>query len=194
LSPATGLGPVVPNCAALQTTFAAPAGASSNGPLDSFAGTPVDFQYFSGNLGRNAGQSLPLYRFDTSFQKAIPIPHWETARVELKLDIFNIFNHNLFILNNANDALNFIALPSLTTTDTSGNTIVNPNFNCTSACINPFTGLYLGRNGDALTLAAFKSGRVDKNLNPNVTNFVGLGDPAGVVTPRILQLAIRFRW
>lgn len=194
MNPATGLGPVVPNCGALQTTFAAPAGASLNGPLDSYAGTPVDFQYFSGNLGRNAGQSLPLYRFDTSLQKAIPIPHWERARVELKLDVFNIFNHNLFILNNANDALNFLALPSLTATDALGNTIVNPNFNCTSACVNPFSGLYLGRNGAPLTLATFKSGRADKSLNSQTTNWLGLGDPSGTVTPRIIQLAIRFRW
>jgi hypothetical protein len=43
------------NCAALQTTFAAPAGASPSGPVDSFTGTPVDFQYINGNLVRNAG-------------------------------------------------------------------------------------------------------------------------------------------
>jgi Carboxypeptidase regulatory-like domain len=194
MNPGSGLGPVVPNCAALQTTFAAPAGASSSGPLDSYAGTPVDFQYFSGNLGRNAGQSLPLYRFDISLQKSIPVPHWESARIELKLDVFNIFNHNLFILNNANDALNFFAAPSLQTTDALGNTINNPDFNCTSVCINPFTGLYLGRNGQPLTLATFKSGRADKSLNAVTTNYLGLGDPAGVVTPRIMQLSIRFRW
>jgi hypothetical protein len=43
-------------------------------------------------------------------------------------------------------------------------------------------------------LKAFQSGRVDKNLNPNATNFLGIGNPAADVTPRIMQLAIRFRW
>jgi hypothetical protein len=38
------------------------------------------------------------------------------------------------------------------------------------------------------------SGRADQDLNPNTTNFLGIGNPASDVTPRIMQLAIRFRW
>jgi hypothetical protein len=184
------------NCAALQTTYAPPinpaTGASlgsTSGPVDTYAGTPVDFQYFSGNLVRNAGLSPGLTRFDISVMKAIKIPKWESASVELKLDVFNVFNHPLFISNDSNDVLNFILPPTLTVSGAA-----NPNFNCTSLCLNPFSGLYLGRNGQPLTLRDFQLGRVDKNLNPNVTNFAGLGNPASDVTPRIMQLAIRFRW
>ena len=100
------------NCAALQTTFAAPAGASTSGPVDSFTGTPVDFQYINGNLVRNAGQSLALYCFDISLTKTIKIPKWESASLELKMDVFNVFNHPLFIFNNSFDALNLLPLPS----------------------------------------------------------------------------------
>jgi hypothetical protein len=180
----------LPNCAALQTTFAPPAGlASTSGPVDSYAGTPVDFQFLNGNLVRNAGLSLGLTRFDVSLMKAFPIPGWESASVELKMDVFNIFNHVMFIANDSNDVLNVLSLPAMTV-----NGAANPNFNCTAACLNPFTGLYLGRNGQPLTLKTFLSGRADKNLNPNTTNFLGMGNPASDVTPRIMQLAIRFRW
>ncbi len=184
------------NCAALQTTFAPPINtatgnslASASGPVDSYAGTPVDFQFVNGNLVRNAGLSLGLTRFDISLMKSIRIPRWETANVELKLDVFNVFNHVMFIANDSNDVLNALQLPALT-----AGGVANPNFNCTAACLNPFTGLYLGRNGQPLTLNTFLSGRADKDLNPNTTNFLGMGNPASDVTPRILQLAIRFRW
>ena len=172
------------NCAALQTTFAAPAGASPSGPVDSFTGTPVDFQYINGNLVRNAGQSLALYRFDVSLTKAILIPEWKSASLELKMDVFNVFNHPLFIFNNSFDALNLLPLPRLIV-----NGAPNPNFNCTASCLNPFTGLYLGTNGQVLTLADFQRATFDA-----AKNFHGLGGPSGVVTPRIIQLAIRFRW
>jgi outer membrane receptor protein involved in Fe transport len=172
------------NCAALQTTFAAPSGASPSGPVDSFTGTPVDFQYINGNLVRNAGQSLALYNFDISLTRAIKIPKWESASLELKMDVFNLFNHPLFIFNNSFDALNLLPLPRLTV-----NGAANPNFNCAASCLNPFTGLYLGANGQALTLADFQRATFDA-----AKNFSGLGGPAGVVTPRIIQLAIRFRW
>ncbi len=172
------------NCAALQTTFAAPAGASPSGPVDSFTGTPVDFQYINGNLVRNAGQSLALYSFDISLTRAFKIPTWESASLELKMDVFNVFNRPLFIFNNSFDALNLLPLPRLIL-----NGAPNPDFNCMASCLNPFTGLYLGANGQALTLANFQRASFDA-----AKNFDGLGGPAGVVTPRIIQLAIRFRW
>jgi hypothetical protein len=172
------------NCAALQTTFAAPAAASTSGPVDSFTGTPVDFQYIDGNLVRNAGQSLAIYRFDISLTKAIRIPKWESASLELKMDVFNLFNRPGFIFNNSFDALNLLLLPAPTV-----NGAPNPNFNCTASCLNPFTGLYLGTNGLPLTLANFQRATFDA-----AKNFNGLGGPAGEVTPRIIQLAIRFRW
>jgi hypothetical protein len=95
-----------------------------------------------------------------------------------------VFNHPLFILNNANDVLNFLSLPKLTV-----NGAPNPNFNCAANCINPFTGLYMGANGQPLTLANFQRASFDA-----AKNFNGLGGPAGEVTPRVIQLAIRFRW
>ena len=178
------------NCASLQTTFAPPAGlASKSGPVDSYAGTPVDFQFVNGNLVRNAGLSLGLTRFDISLIKAFRIPRWESASVELKMDVFNVFNHVMFIANDSNDVLNVLSLPAMTV-----NGAANPAFNCKAACLNPFTGLYLGLNGQPLTLKTFLSGRADKDLNPNTTNFLGMGNPASDVTPRIMQLAIRFRW
>jgi hypothetical protein len=172
------------NCAALQTTFAAPAAASTSGPVDSLTGTPVDFQYINGNLVRNAGQSLAIYRFDISLTRVIKIPKWESASLELKMDVFNLFNHPGFIFNNSFDVLNLLLLPAL-----SVNGAPNPNFNCTASCLNPFTGLYLGANGQPLTLANFQ--RATFNA---AKRFNGLGGPAGEVTPRIIQLAIRFRW
>jgi hypothetical protein len=177
----------VTSCPTKATTFAAPANASAFGPIDSISGTPVDFQYISGNLQRNAGQSDALYRFDVSFSKAIPIPKWESAKLELRLEIFNLFNHPLFIYNNGNDVLNFFALPSLTVTNAAGLTVPNPNYaNCTN-CINPQTGLYIGNDGTVLTLKNFQ--RATQNA---AQNFLGLGGASGDVTPRIMQLAIRF--
>jgi Carboxypeptidase regulatory-like domain/TonB dependent receptor len=176
------------------TTFLAPAGASASGPVDSYTGDPVDFQFLTGNLERNAGLSRPIYRFDISVTKAFPIRKWESARLELKLDVFNVFNHPLLYLNNGNDALNVLPINSPTTTDANGNTISNPNFVCTAFCIDPFTGHYLGAGGRVLNIQDFRSGRVDKDLNPSRTAFAGLGDPSGNVSPRIMQLAIRFRW
>jgi len=171
------------NCAQIQTTWLAPAGASGRGPRDAYTGDPVDFKFINGNLVRNAGQTLALYRFDVSLTKAFRIPKRETSSLELKLDVFNVFNHPLFILNNGNDVLNFFSLPA-----------IGPGFDCTTNCINPYTGLYLGANGNALNVRDFRSGRVDKDLNTNKVNFLGLGNPSGDVTPRIIQLAIRFRW
>jgi hypothetical protein len=149
--------------------------------VDSYAGTPVDFQFLNGNLVRNAGLGKGLTRFDISLMKAFRIPRWESASVELKMDAFNIFNHPMFIANDSNDVLNILSLPALTVGGAA-----NPDFNCIAACLSPFTGLYLGRDGTPLTLKAFQSGRVDKVL--------GIGNPAADVTSRIMQLAIRFRW
>jgi hypothetical protein len=184
----------VVGCPTVATTFAAPPGASSHGPLDSIDGkTPVDFQYISGNLVRNFGQTLALYRFDISLMKAFKIPKWESAQLELKMDVFNVFNHPLFITNNSNDVLNFFSLPSLTVHSIPGDKtsplIPNPNYDCTSACINPMTGHYLGLNGNLLNVNNFRSVSYD-----TAKNMLGLGGPAATVTPRIMQLAIRFRF
>jgi hypothetical protein len=170
-----------PNCNSLQTTFLAPAGASGSGPVDSITGDPVDFQFLNGNLARNAGLTKGLTDFDISLLKAFRIPKRESMRIEIKMDVFNIFNHPNFIANDSNDSISAIGLPAL-----------GPGFNCTASCLNPYSGLYLGANGAPLTLSVFRSGRPDKNLQ--ATNFNSLGDPAADVQNRVIQLALRIRW
>jgi hypothetical protein len=96
----------------------------------------------------------------------------------------NLFNHPGFIFNNSFDVLNLLPLPAPTVKGAP-----NPNFNCTASCLNPFTGLYLGSDGQPLTLAKFQ--RATFNA---AKNFNGLGGPAGEVSPRIIQLAVLFRW
>jgi hypothetical protein len=202
-------GAGAPNCAALQTTFVAPVGVSGSGPVDSIAcknGTgvigdchatdalgnalfpnhiPVDFQFINGNLGRNLGLTKGLTDFDISLLKAFRIPKRESMRVEIKMDVFNVFNHTNFIANDSNDTINAIGLPAL-----------GPGFNCAASCLNPYTGLYLGGNGAPLTLAVFKSGRPVHNLLN--TQWNGLGNPASDTAPgalnRVIQLALRVRW
>jgi hypothetical protein len=188
------------NCAAIQTTYLAPVGlVSAHGPVDSYTGKPIDFKYINGNLVRNAGKTLPLYRFDLSVMRSIPIPHREGMHFQLKMDFFNLFNSPLYILNNGNDALaGIIRLPPMSfQTPVSGQPrqftySTNVDFNCLASCVNPYSGFYLGANGAALNIKDFTGGRVDKAFsNPN---FGGLGNPSGSVTPRILQLAVRFIW
>jgi hypothetical protein len=196
----TVLPAAAPNCAALQTTWLAPAGASGSGPVDSFSGDPVDFQFLNGNLARNAGLTKGLTDFDISILKAFRIPKRESMRVEIKMDVFNVFNHPNFIANDSNDNISAIGLGSLTVPGTvpdPGNPggflpITNAGFNCTASCVNPFSGLYLGANGAPLTLSVFRSGRPDKNLQ--ASNFNSLGNPAADVQNRVIQLALRIRW
>jgi hypothetical protein len=188
----TSLGIV--GCPTTATTFAAPAGASTHGPLDSIDGkTPVDFQFISGNLARNTGQSLALYRFDISLTKAFKIPKVESGSMEFKLDAFNVFNHPLFISNDANDVMNFFSLPPLKVhsnpNDPMSPLIPNPNYVCTGGCINPLNGQYLGNDGKLLNINNFQRATFNQ-----AKNFLGLGGPAATVTPRILQLSFKFRW
>jgi hypothetical protein len=208
------------NCAGIQTTFNAPAGASHSGPIDSYAaldkngnivpsndpnafkGIPVDFQFINGNLGRNLGLTKGLTDFDISLLKAFRIPKRESMRVELKMDVFNVFNHPNFIGNDSNDSISAIGLSTLEVPvnpkKPSGAQMPNPNFNCAASCVNPFSGLYLGANGAPLTLSVFRAGRPDKNLA--AANFSSLGDPAATAlgtsagASRIIQLALRIRW
>jgi len=108
-------------------------------------------------------------------------------RVELKMDVFNVFNHPNFIANDSNNSISALGLPKL-----------GPGFNCTASCLNPYTGLYLGANGQPLTLSVFRSGRPDKDLAK--TNFASLGDPAATAlgtsagANRVIQLGLRVRF
>ncbi len=160
-----------------QTTFLAPAGASPLGPVDSLTGDLVDFQFFSGNLVRDAGLTSPYRRFDISLIKAIPIPRHETWRVELKVDLINAFNHPLFTGFNGNDTLN--ALP------------VSTSPTCTS-CLSAISGHFIGSGGQVLKLQDLQHGRLDSDiLNPT---FNGVGNPAATDVARIIQLSVRFKF
>jgi hypothetical protein len=158
-----------------QTTFFAPADASPLGPIDSLTGDLVDFQFLNGNLIRDAGRSRPYYRFDMSFLKAFPIH--EQMRLELKVDIFNIFNHTNFLLNNGNDILN--ALP------------ISTDPNCRS-CLNAITGRYIGSDGRVLHLQDLQKGRVSPDFGNPIFNL--LGDPSATDIARTIQLSVRFRF
>ncbi len=160
-----------------QTTFLAPSDASPKGPVDSLTGDLVDFQFFTGNLARDAGLTSPYKRFDISVIKAIPIAGHERWRLELKLDVFNVFNHPQFTQYNALDTLDNFSI----STDPS----------CTS-CLSAISGHFIGSNGHVLTIQDLRHGRVSSNLaNPL---FAGVGDPAATDVARIMQIGIRFKF
>jgi hypothetical protein len=170
-------GRAICNCP--QTTFLAPADADPRGSVDTFSGDLVDFQFVNGDLVRNAGHTDPYYRFDMSFIKAFPIR--EKMRLELKADVFNIFNHPLFLLFNTNDVLSLMA-PS-----------ADPNCR---VCLNAQTGRYIGADGRVLKIQDLQNGRVSRDLQTPIfgPSLQGLGDPAGTDISRTVQLSLRFRW
>ncbi|MEK6287652.1 MAG: TonB-dependent receptor [Acidobacteriota bacterium] len=170
-------GRAICNCP--QTTFLAPADADPRGSVDTFSGDLVDFQFVNGNLVRNAGKGSPYIRFDMSFIKAFPIR--ERMRLEVKADVFNIFNHPLFLLFNTNDVLSLMA-PS-----------ADPNCR---VCLNAHTGRYIGRDGRELKIQDLQNGRVSRDLlTPNFgPSLQGLGDPAATDISRTVQVSMRFRW
>src|SRR6266568_328457 len=109
------------------------------------------------------------------FIKAFPIR--EKMRLELKVDIFNIFNHTNFLLNNGNDTLN--SLP------------ISTNPNCRS-CLNAITGRYIGSDGRVLNIRDLQSGRVSQDLQNPIFNLVG--DPSSTDIARTIQLSVRFKF
>jgi hypothetical protein len=162
-----------------QNTFVAPVGASSNGALDIYTGDVVDFQMINGNLGRNAGRTDPYYRTDFSVMRTFVIG--ERARVELRADMFNVFNRANFQTFNANDDLDFLTVPAFAA----------GYQNCTT-CINPLTGQYIGSGGQVLHLSDLQHGRVSPSLlSPT---FGGIGDPGSTDIPRQIQLSIRIKF
>jgi hypothetical protein len=167
-------------CASSAFTFLAPADASANGAVDSLTGDIVDFRTITGNLQRDAGVGDHYTRFDISVIKAFRLPKRESARLELKLDVFDVFNHPLFVQYNGHDTLNALK--------------VSANPNCRS-CLNAVTGHFVGSGGQVLTIQDLRSGMPDSNVNSPI--FGGIGDAAATDagTPaRILQVGARLRW
>jgi hypothetical protein len=162
-------------------TFLAPAGASALGAVDALSGDVVDFQQVNGNLKRNAGRTNPYYRTDLSVTRSFHIPWRETTVLELRADLFNVFNHTNFNLYNAAPNTSQMVLPSIA-----------PGWQNCTGCLNPLTGQYIGTNGQALTLAALQHGRISPNLLNPIFN--GLGDPGSTDLAREIQLSLRVRF
>ena len=158
-----------------QTTFLAPAGASTSGARDSLTGDIVDFQYLNGNLARDVPRGSPYYRFDLSAIKSFVFK--ERFKLELKADFFNLLNHTNFLLYNNLDTLN--------------NFPVSTDPNCTS-CLSAITGHYIGSNGSVLKIQNLTHGKVSQSVQAPLFN--GIGDPATADIPRQIQLALRFRF
>jgi hypothetical protein len=167
----------------VQNTFLAPGGADPLGAESAYTFDVVDFQKVSGNVGRNAGRTDPFYRTDFSIMRTFRVS--ERARIELRADMFNVFNHTNFQFFNANDVLDVLLLPD------PASTTAAQFQNCTS-CINPLTGQYIGATGAALKLSDLQHGRVSSNLLSPA--FGGIGDPAGSDIPRQIQFSIRVKF
>lgn len=182
--------------AIVQNTFLAPAGHGSAGPADAITGDIVDFQFPSGNLGRNAGRGNPFLRFDASLHKTIGIPKYENVKIELRFDAFNVFNHSNWGSFNSNDVLETMVLS--THLDPSGSfNIPNADFFTCTGCERP-NGTFVGINNQTLRLSDLQHGKISKSLLAGQQIFNGLGDPAAVdvngIGPRKLQLSFHVRF
>ena len=165
-------------CNCPQTTFLAPSDASPQGAVDTFTGDVVDFQYVNGNLRRNAARTSGYGRVDVSLKREFRLnPRYDALQLVLRADVFNLFNHTNFLFYNSNDVLNVMA-PS-----------TDPNCR---ACLNAFTGKFVGADGRVLRIQDLKNGRVDSNWQNPL--FAGLGMPAAADIPRQIQLSVAVRW
>ncbi len=173
-------------CNSIQNTFIAPGNASSLGAIDALTGDIVDFQYLSGNVGRDAARTAPFYKFDVSIHKTFKIPRAERVSLDLRLDAFNVFNHANYQGFNSNDVTGAMGLAL----DPDTGAILPTLFTCTS-CMRP-DGTYVGSGGQVLHLKDVQHGRISSSLlNPA---FKGLGDPASADIPRTLQLSFHVRF
>ncbi len=112
-------------------------------------------------------------------------------RLELRAEFFNVFNHTNFLLNNSNDVLNVLSIPTPTNSNGTKNAAFANARNCT-LCINPFTGRLVGADGRVLKLSDLQNGRVSNDIQNS--NWGGLGEPGSTDLARTIQLSVRFRW
>jgi TonB dependent receptor len=173
-------------CAGIQNTFLAPAGASGLGAEDALTGDIVDFQFVNGNLERDAGKQSPFLKLDASLKKTIKIPHAERVSIELQADAFNILNHSNWQGFNANNITALLAFGALDPTAPAGTGF----FDCT-LCMRP-NGTLIGTNGQALTVNNIQHGKLDSNLLK--PNFGGIGDPSTTDIARTFQLSFHVRF
>ena len=177
-------------CASIQNTFLAPAGASTRGSIDAMTGQIVDFRQVNGNVGRDSGRGSNFVKFDASLHKSFAIRGAERVKLELRVDAFNILNTSNFLSYNTNDVLT--AMSFSFAKDAAGN-ITGPaaNFFSCTTCQRP-NGTFIGSGGQTLRLTDLTSGKISSNLLRPVFNF--LGDPASVDGPRRLQLSFHVRF
>jgi len=166
----------------VQNTFLAPPGADPNGPIDAFSGEVVDFQQRNGNLERNAALGSPFIKFDASIHKSFNISKWENLTLDLRLDVFNIFNYSNWSSFNSNDVLT--ALP------------LSPDPACTNC--QRLNGTFAGNQGQILRISDLRNGKISPNLLLGHGVFGGLGDPGADdlngIGPRKLQLSFHVRF
>jgi hypothetical protein len=178
-------------CASIQNTFLAPAGASALGAEDALTGDIVDFQQVSGNVGRDVARGSPFVKFDASIHKTFSVPRHENIKLDLRFDAFNVLNHTNFISYNSNDVLTAMGLAVTTDPVTGAITGPAPNFFTCTSCQRP-NGTFIGANGSALHLNQLQNGKVSASLLSPL--FGGLGDPAADDSPRKLQLSFHVRF
>jgi hypothetical protein len=163
--------------------------ANADGSLPSTA-PGSDFQFLSGNLGKNVGLGSGYNRLDVSVKRGFPLGSNEQRRLEFAADFFNILNHTNFTGFNGNNSLNILPLGSAPGGGCAGSDL------STGGCIDQRTGFIIGRNGQALNINNLRGGPSSSNfLEPNWgDSLAGIGNPVSADIPRQIQLSVRVRW
>lgn len=99
-----------------------------------------------GTLGRNSLRGFPAFEWDFSLRRDFKLPKWESAKLQLRCDVFNILNHP-----------NFMMSPSNLSWAPPGSPFVNPQFGqVTNTLAN---GLNQGFSGGLTSLYQFGAAR-----------------------------------
>ncbi|HEX7959613.1 MAG TPA: TonB-dependent receptor, partial [Terriglobales bacterium] len=163
--------------------------ANADGSLPSTA-PGSDFQFLSGNLGRNVGLGSGYNRLDVSLKRGFQLGSSEQRRLELAADFFNILNHTNFTGYNGNNSLNILPLGSAPAGGCAASDLAS------GGCIDQRTGFIMGRNGQPLQINNLRGGPSSRNfLAPNWgAALAGIGNPVSADIPRQIQLSARIRW
>ena len=116
----------------------------------------------------------PFAKFDASLHKQFTAH--ENVKLEFRFDAFNVFNHSNWTSFNSNDVLTALGL----------------SFNPNCANCQRLNGTFAGNAGQTLHIADLRQGKVSSDFTDQ--KFGGLGDPASVDRPRVLQLSFHVRF